>query len=75
MTWFLLLVWIGPWTGATTLSPTAAPTTLGPFASAEACQHAMGQVMAMASDMRSRIPGRGAERVEMVSWRCIEVRP
>lgn len=75
MTWMLLLAWVGPWTGASVLSPIAAPTTLGPFSSLAACQHAQGQVVAMASDMRAGIPGRDARRLELVHWRCIEVRP
>lgn len=70
MSWMLLLVWVG----AASHSPVAAPTALGPFASAEACQHATGQVLAMASDMRQGVPVRGATRAELVHWRCVELR-
>lgn len=73
MKWLLLLVWTGPWTGASVLSPIAAPTTIGPFSSLAACQHAQGQVIAMASDMRSGLPTRDARRADLTHWRCIEV--
>lgn len=75
MSWVLLLVWVGSWTGANVIRPIAAPTQIGPFTSREACLHAQGQVLAMASDMRNGQPVRPAAQVELVHWRCIEARP